>query len=142
MFAGAFQSAPRQAPSFLLVTEAPGAAEHVLIRESDVNVVFQSVRWHPVRNEILYSRMLFPVRQLYALEVGGSPVGIPVTGSPLEAEWSPAGNDVLYLHSGDAQAPLVATELRTVRRDGTAERTIFMPAERSVLIDLAVRRYP
>ena len=142
MFAGSFQPAPRQAAPFLMVTDAPGATERVLIRETDFNVILDSVRWHPVRSELLYARTAFFVRELYMLELGGSPVRIPTTGKPLEAEWSPTGSDVLYLHSGDPQLPFVATELRTVRRDGTGDRAIFTSTDLAALMDLTARRYP
>ena len=141
-FAGSFTPSPKQTPPYLMVVDAPGGQERVLVRETDRDVLLNSVRWHPTRNELLYARGTFQARELYTLELGGSPVRLPTTGRPLEAEWWPTGNDVLYLHGGDAQLTLVSTELRTVRRDGANERAIYMPRGRAVIIDLAVRRYP
>jgi len=141
-FAGAFMPTPKQTPQYLIVTDAPGAPERVLTRETDIDVFLGNVRWHPTRNEILYMRGARNVRELYALELGGAPVRVPTTGRLLQAEWVPTGNDVVYLHGGDPQLPLVGgTELRTVRRDGTNEQTIFVPRSGTVLTDLAVRRY-
>jgi len=143
MFAGAFMPTPKNTPQYVLVTDAPGAPERVLTRETDADVQLGNVRWHPTRNEILYLRGARSVRELYALELSGAPVRISTTGQPLQAEWGPTGNDVVYLHGGDPRLPLVGgTELRLVRRDGTNERAVFVPRSGTVLTDLAVRRYP
>ncbi len=70
---------------------------------------------------------------------------IAAQGMPLLAEWSSAGTHLLYINStatGPVVYPLIGTELRYVRRDGSDERMVFAPRGLQSLSDLAVRLYP
>ena len=135
--AGAFQPCPRQCAQYILVT-APRSAERKIVAETDGDVFLDDVRWHPTRDEVLYRRTA-KASELFVVDLSGTTSKIPTATDPLRAEWSPSGDELVYLRM-EQGLPLFGSEVRSVRRDGTQERVLFA-RDGGLFTDLAVRRY-
>ena len=115
-------------------------------------------RWNPVRDEFLYLRSApsgQPNIPAITIQIrgGGIDRALPLSGEPGFAEWAPDGEAIVYLRTDvlpDPSRPgagaLSQNSLRTIRRDGSAEREVFSSADDqghplSLAGDFATRHY-
>jgi len=108
---------------------------------------FRSPRWHPTADEFVYVEVrssggarLGPSLALFVAVLGSAPRALGTGGVPREPEWSPDGEEVLYL-GGESNTSPVNVAVFAARRTGTALRTVWLPRTASTLVSLATRRY-
>jgi hypothetical protein len=101
------------------------------------------VRWNPARDELLYI-LESTTNELHIRELSGATARIAAGADAVLAEWSPRGTHLLYVNRIARQPdalPLRGHELHYVRRDGSDDRTIFVPRVDASLSDIATRVY-
>jgi len=144
--AGSFSDRPGNCPGHF-VAVLDGAAERILVRAPDRQqcpLRIHDVRWNPVRDEVLYV-LEATTNELHTNELSGATTLIADGADAVLAEWSPRGTHLLYINRLTRQQdalPLRGHQLHYVRRDGSDDRTIFVPRGQAALSDVAARSYP
>jgi hypothetical protein len=144
--AGSFSDRPGNCPGHF-VAVLDGAAERILVRAPDrpqCPLRIHDVRWNPARDEVLYI-LETTTNELHTIELSGATASIAAGADAVLAGWSPRGTHLLYINRLGVQLdapPLRGHELHYVRRDGSDDRTIFVPRGQASLSDVAARTYP
>lgn len=144
--AGSFSDRPGNCPGHF-VAVLDGAAEHILVRAPDrpqCPLRIHDVRWNPARDEVLYV-LESTTNELHTRELSGATAVIAPGADAVLADWSPRGTHLLYINRLARQQfalPLRGDEVHYVRRDGSDDRTMFVPRGSASLSDIAARTYP
>jgi dipeptidyl aminopeptidase/acylaminoacyl peptidase len=144
--AGSFSDRPGNCPGHF-VAVLDGAAERTLVRAPDrpqCPLRIHDVRWNPARDEVLYI-LEATMNELHIVELSAATTLIAPGADAVLAEWSPRGTHLLYINRlarQQAVLPLRGHEVHYIRRDGSDDRTIFVPRGEASLSDIAARTYP
>lgn len=143
-FVSAFSQ--RGAGTALLVAEeqrVPGSFRTIATgRAADVE--FLSPRWHPTADEIAYVEVrtsggarIGPALGLFVSDLDGTRRALQTQGAPREPEWTPSGEEVVFL-GGESNTSAVNVGLFAAGRDGSSLRSVWAASD---LVSLATRRY-
>lgn len=145
--AGSFSDRPGNCPgNFVAVLD--GAPERVLVRETggiQCPPRVHDVHWSPSRDEVLYVREAAPKGELHIRDLSGADQRIAADAEPVLPEWSPDGSHVIYIArtvQPQFVLPLRGDDLRSIARDGSGDRVMFVPPRDPALSDVATRTYP
>ena len=134
-------SAPR-APVYRLSVASSAAAPFRAIAGPVSGVTLHKARWDPQGGALLYLRSGGGTAALHSIAADGTgDRAIPLSGHPMDADWTRDGARIVYLHRAIAQR-VGGTAVRIMPRDGGAERELFVTtAPVHALIGITVRQY-
>lgn len=139
-------SSQRGAGTAILAAEEPrsGTPPRTIATGPASEVEYLSPRWHPTADEVAYVEVRSsggarpgPSIRLNVAPLTGSPRPLMTQGAPREPEWSPGGEEVLFL-GGESNTSPVNIGLFAARSDGGTVRTVWLASD---LVSLATRRY-
>ena len=142
-FVSAFSQ--RGAGTALLVAEEPrvSGTSRTIATGRAADVEFLSPRWHPTADSVAYVEVLTsgsrigPALRLFVSELDGARRALQTQGAPREPEWTPSGEEVLFL-GGESNTSPVNVGLFAARADGSSLRSVWIASD---LVSVATRRY-
>ena len=142
-FVSAFSQ--RGAGTALLVAEEPrvSGTSRTIATGRAADVEYLSPRWHPTADSVAYVEVLTsgsrigPALRLFVSELDGARRALQTQGAPREPEWTPSGEEVLFL-GGESNTSPVNIGLFAARSDGSSARALWIAGD---LVSLATRRY-
>ena len=124
------------------VGDTPGGPQRVLVRESDHFVMLGAPRWNPTSDDILYRRLITQLRaEFYVVRAsGGAPKRVPLAAQPYLAEWTPGGDDIVYIAQSPSTTSYAGVSVHVAARDGSGDREILSLPDGGIA-DLVTFRY-
>lgn len=126
----------------IVVADRADGPQRVVVSESNHFLMVGAPRWHPMRDEILYRRLIrFDQVEFYvASGAGGQPTEVRLAERPYIADWTPDGNSIVYLSRDPGGGSIYGVSVRVAARAGSADRELFAVPSGG-LTDLITLRY-